>query len=112
MSLVLAFSIQKKLIIVLPGPVPGPCDSANNKAGKGREGKGRKEEREGKRKGKGGPPERKGAGLRCGWMDGWMDREENKRSNGGREDLGKDNIRRERFAWTTVFVVCFIDRTW
>ncbi len=60
-------------------------------ANKGKEGKGMKEEREGK--GKEGAA-RKGADLRRGWIDGSMDREESKRSSGGREGRGAGKIKR------------------
>jgi hypothetical protein len=64
------------------------------------EGKGRKEGRKGR---KGREEEgkervcgavRRGADLRCGWMDASMDREEVKRASGGREGRGTGKIRR------------------
>ena len=96
----------------LPGTGPGTARQRKQQGREGREGKGRKEGREGKRKGRSGPAARKGAGLRRGWIDGSMDREESKRSSGGREGLGAGKIRSERVAWTAVVAVCFIDRTW
>ncbi len=68
--------------------------------------------REGKEGRKGRKEEGKERACGADRMDGWMDREESKRSSGGREGLGAGKIRSERVGWTAVLGVCFIDRTW
>ncbi len=92
------------MVPVLPGTGPGTAWQRQQ----GREGKGR----EGKEGRKGRKEEGKERASGADRMDGWMDREESKRSSGVREGLGSGKIRRERVAWTTVFEVCFIDHTW
>ncbi len=100
------------MVPVLSGTGPGTAVRLHKL--QGREGKGR-EGREGKGKGRRGSVERKGTDLRRGWIDTSMDREERKRSNGGREGgLGSSQNQKkeynERVVWTTVVTVCF--RTW
>jgi hypothetical protein len=74
---------------MVPGP---PRDSTNYKAGKGREGKGRKE---GKERGREEAGVRRGKERACG-ADGSMDRwtEKRDRAEGGREGWGAVKIRR------------------
>jgi hypothetical protein len=75
----------------LPGTARSRDRATAQTTRQGREGKGREGRKKGKERGR---------------------ERESKRSIGGREDVGEGNIRSEIVAWTSVFAVCFIDRTW